>query len=1521
MNRNRSKTLLGLWITAVIGMSGSLALADNYGDAPTPYPTCAHTFHYDEYLGATVLSDSVNPVTPAWTGSTDDDGVRVENLSKGSNAVITVTVSNFAAADDIGVWIDWNDNGDWADAGEQVIWAGVSSAAPDGSIHGGDNICLVPVPVDAVGSSAKLRARIWYTTNPGDDEFDVNQGGSPDGVAKFGEVEDYDLPYALPDDPEIKVLDGAAQDIPNGTVNEIITPLRPGDTETLTWNIENIGASNDLNLSTSPRVDLPAGSLLNCTVVLTTDAQTPVVPGATTPFVIEVTPTAAGAFGFEVLIANDDPDESAFAFTVSGSSPSALIGTYLVSNDMAENPHFADLGEAFDALESHGVAGAVVLEVSAGSGPYSSTSAYGLGDDSVVNVSAVNTITIRAQGSERPVIHGSGAYEDSYRVLGTLLLKHIAHITIEGLELTGGDNFGIGVVDISAEVTSDINIRRCRIHDIQLANGIWFLSESPHTIANVEIVNNMIWDCAIDQGEFYSTGEGGMGFFNLGPNAVIQHNTIVATNGIGSGHAVNIEGGGGPLADFSYNIVVSATENFTAMNLAAAPTVADHNIYFLTNGATEFAPGFATLADWQAANSTLDQASSDLDPMLVSVIAGSEDLHLTLDSINAMDMAIGSSEIIDVDGDVRPDAADVDIGADEIQQALSLRIHSGQTLVREGDVLPVALGAAVADLSLSFSVLDPDVGDTLGLVATVTDNSAVDGFVQAEWDTTGTGGSIAATPTSGTFTTAGNITVQLDADDGAGGHTVSLTFTIQVKNAPAISVLANAVAVVDGDTLTVSQGDTLAGLNLAFAVDDADVGDTLSLTTTVTDAGAIAAFVQDEWNSTGTGGNIQAVPTTGSFDTLGAITVQLDAGDGTGLTDTLSFTIVVTGAPAITVTAFGNAVSDGDTLAMTIGDALAALSLDLAVTDPDVGDTLTLAATVTNSELITGFDAAEWDATGTGGTIGATPTTGTLDTLGSITVQLDADDGTGKTDTLIFTITVSEPGNNAPVVSVTAGGAAVSNGDTLAMTIGDTVADLDLAISVTDADVANTLTLVSVVTDNTLIDGFAQGEWDGTGSGGSIAAAPSSGSFDTLGTITVQLNASDGVGGADSFSFILTVSEPANHPPVLTVTRNASAVNEGDNLAVANGATVASLGLVFTISDADAGDTLTLTSTVTDNSLIAGFLQTEWDATGSGGSVVANPGTGSFTTDGTLSVSLSVTDGAGGTDTFAFLITVSTHVNQAPVISVTSNGVPLMSGSTVESLQGGAVSSLNLNFGVTDVDAGDNLSLTATLSDNSLIPGFVPAEWTATGSGGAITTSPSTGTFTTGGMIAVQLTATDGAGGTANLNFNISVKTGGNIAPVISAPQPTGDIVGGGTDPSFVGSVLVGGNLAIAFAATDADAADTLSFSVAVAGGTLTAAQAGFVEVLPYAPVGGTSPQVLTLSGQALTEGTITLAVTVSDDSGNSDQYSFTLAIKTLSAGDSGCGCAHSTGHNQLPGGLLLALFLGMAINRQRRRR
>ncbi|MBN1998151.1 T9SS type A sorting domain-containing protein [candidate division KSB1 bacterium] len=110
----------------------TICLNWDYGDAPDPfYPTLAvnngacHAIVPSMFLGTTVDSEPDGQPDPLaagddGNGSNDEDGVQFTTpIVHNTNAQVTVTASNSGI---LNAWLDFNNDGDWADAGEHIFF-------------------------------------------------------------------------------------------------------------------------------------------------------------------------------------------------------------------------------------------------------------------------------------------------------------------------------------------------------------------------------------------------------------------------------------------------------------------------------------------------------------------------------------------------------------------------------------------------------------------------------------------------------------------------------------------------------------------------------------------------------------------------------------------------------------------------------------------------------------------------------------------------------------------------------------------------------------------------------------------------------------------------------------------------------------------------------------------------------------------------------------------------------------------------------------------------------------------------------------------------------------------------------------------------------------------------------------------------------------------------------------------------------------------------------------------------------
>ncbi|NOX85320.1 MAG: hypothetical protein GXO86_05055 [Chlorobi bacterium] len=111
--------------------------------------------------------------TSGWTTGYDDYTSLSTNVAVLGSPSLTVTNGTSDVDIDLGVWIDWNQDGDFYDTDEQVV------CDPDG---GGAGTFTISVPAHAKLGSTRMRLRTKYWNS---------DCGSPCGSTSNGEVEDY----------------------------------------------------------------------------------------------------------------------------------------------------------------------------------------------------------------------------------------------------------------------------------------------------------------------------------------------------------------------------------------------------------------------------------------------------------------------------------------------------------------------------------------------------------------------------------------------------------------------------------------------------------------------------------------------------------------------------------------------------------------------------------------------------------------------------------------------------------------------------------------------------------------------------------------------------------------------------------------------------------------------------------------------------------------------------------------------------------------------------------------------------------------------------------------------------------------------------------------------------------------------------------------------------------------------------------------------------------------------------------
>ena len=197
----------------------STEITSKYGDKSY----CAGSGGGDEYISGVEMGDISNTGTGA--NGYGDYTTMSTDVSSGDTYQITITNGQTYSTDDLGIWVDWNQDEDFEDAGEEMVCE---------SNNGGEGTFDITVPENAIPGPARMRIRIKYNGS---------DCGDPCGTTTFGEVEDYTLNVSnwlsvsstsstvTPGNTDIIDVTFSSFDLEIGTYNATIT-IESNDTDT-----------------------------------------------------------------------------------------------------------------------------------------------------------------------------------------------------------------------------------------------------------------------------------------------------------------------------------------------------------------------------------------------------------------------------------------------------------------------------------------------------------------------------------------------------------------------------------------------------------------------------------------------------------------------------------------------------------------------------------------------------------------------------------------------------------------------------------------------------------------------------------------------------------------------------------------------------------------------------------------------------------------------------------------------------------------------------------------------------------------------------------------------------------------------------------------------------------------------------------------------------------------------------------------------------------------------------------------
>ena len=621
----------------------------------------------------------------------------------------------------------------------------------------------------------------------------------------------------------------------------------------------------------------------------------------------------------------------------------------------------------------------------------------------------------------------------------------------------------------------------------------------------------------------------------------------------------------------------------------------------------------------------------------------------------------------------------------------------------------------------------------------------------------------------------------------------TLTFTIQV------SAGNNAPTFTDGASTTRSVAEWAAAdvnIGTAVAATDTDTGDTLTYTLGGTDASSFSIV--------STSGQLQTSAAL-DYETKSSYAVTVSVSDGRGGSDSIDVTINVTDANDEPV------FTDGDSTTRAVAENTVAntnVGTPVAATDQD-GDTLQytygFAPDFSNNP-----DHAAFTIDSTTGQI-KTKAALDFETRSAYLLYLMVSDDVFLTQ-ITVTINVTDV-NEAPSFASTTATRSIDHTATSGTNIG-------AAVAATDPDI-NTLTYTPKDTLTYTLSGTDANSFSIVSTSGQLQTKATL-DYETKSSYAVTVGVSDGNGESDTISVSINVTTTPEFTEGASTTRSVAEYTSADT----------NIGSPVAATDAD-NDTLTYSLIGSPDAYAFSIVSTTGQLRTSAAL--------HYDTQSSYSVTVSVDDGNGGSDSIAVTINVTDVVNEPPTFD---DGT-----STTRSIAENTASGTNIGtaIGATDTDTGDTLTYT--------LGGTDAASFGIVGTTGQLRTSAALN-YETKSSYSVTVSVSDGSL-SDTIAVTISV-TDVNEAPSFATTTAT---------RSIWENADFGEELGDAVAATDPDTDDTLTYTL---GGT-----------------DASSFRIVSTSGLLLTNALLdyetknaySVTVSVSDGNGGSDNISVTINI------------------------------------------
>ena len=694
------------------------------------------------------------------------------------------------------------------------------------------------------------------------------------------------------------------------------------------------------------------------------------------------------------------------------------------------------------------------------------------------------------------------------------------------------------------------------------------------------------------------------------------------------------------------------------------------------------------------------------------------------------------------------------------------------------------------------------------------------------------------------YETKNSYEVTVTVSDGRGG-TDSISVSISVTNDPSDDITPNsAPTFTDGDSTTRSIAENMPGgtaVGSAISATDSDSDDTLTYRLDVT--GDINSFSIN--SSTGQ----LSSSTQFDYETKNSYEVTVTVSDGRGGTDSISVSISVTNDPSDDITPnSAPTFTDGDSTTRSIAENMpggTAVGSAISATDSDNSDTLRYS--------LGGTDAGSFSINSSTGQL-STSTQFDYETKNSYEVTVTVSDGREGTDSISVSISVTNDPSDDPTPN---NPPLFDDGD-------------EKTVSVSENTAINTEIVRLPVTDpdNDIVGALMFGNpWARAGDFTIDSIRTETGQYVVVIKNTVTLDyetqtsyhytvyVSDENGESDSISVTINITndpsdDTPNNPPMFT---------DGDSTTrsiAENMLGGTEVGSAISATDSDSDDTLTY----------------RLDVTGDINSFSINSSTGQlssstqfdYETKNSYEVTVTVSDGRGGTDS----ISVSISVTNDPSDDITPNSAPTFTdgGSTTRSIAENMPGGTEVGSAISATDSDNSDTLRYSLS------GTDAGSFSINSSTGQLSSSTQFD-YETKNSYEVTVTVSDGREGTDSISVSISVTNdpSDDITPN-SAPTFTD---GGSTTRSIAENMPGGTAVGSAISATDSDNSDTLRYS-------LSGTDAGSFSI-------NSSTGQLSSSTRFdyETKNSYEVTVTVSDGREGTDSISVTISITNDTSDDS----------------------------------